>query len=86
MKKIDEYFKRSVTKPPQEAEPCSSSFSESPTASTSSLSSTKSSCDPPYPDIGTMKEADLSNHETKINLLQKTWDSNQYTNYSFPAR
>ena len=78
MKKIDHYFKK---KTPPEPEQCSStssslistkSFSES--ATDSRTSSTVSSYDPPYPDIGKMKENDLSNHEFKINILQKTWE------------
>ena len=68
MKKIDHYFKK---KTPPEPEQCSStssslistkSSSESATDSPTSISSTVSSYDPPYPDIWKMKENDLSNH------------------------
>ena len=92
MKKIDHYFKR---KPPPKPEQCSSTSSglistksstESASDSPTSTSSTVSSYDPPYPNIGKMKENDLSNHEFTINILQKTWDPYLYNNYSFPAR
>ena len=92
MKKIDHYFKR---KPPPEPEQCSSTSSslistkwssESASDSPTSTNSTVSSYDPPYPDIGKIKENDLSNHEFKTGILQRTWDPNLYNNYSFPAR
>ncbi|VDI17927.1 Hypothetical predicted protein [Mytilus galloprovincialis] len=90
MKKLDFYFSKKAAdnesqnvlsnSPSKDVnEPCTS-FSQDVTAKKITL------FDPPYPDISSLTNDELSKHETKVNLLQQKWEPNSYGNYSFPSR
>ena len=90
MKKLDFYFSKKAAdnesqnvlsnSPSKDVnEPCTS-FSQDVTAKKITL------FDPPYPDMSSLTNDELSKHETKVNLLQQKWEPNSYGNYSFPSR
>ncbi|CAG2225886.1 unnamed protein product [Mytilus edulis] len=89
MKKLDFYFSKKAAdnesqnvlsnSPSKDVnEPCTS-FSQDVTAKKITL------FDPPYPDMSSLTNDELSKHETKVNLLQQKWEPNSYGNYSFPS-
>ena len=92
MKKLDFHFKPKDASSTKSFDTSQAGLSDSlPESLTSPLDSQKPKASahvagPPYPDIGTLTEDELSKHETKVNLLKSEWEPNAYSQFTFPSR